>query len=89
MTSSIYLKTNKDYNNVFSESRKILKVWRSPEVSLSLPHLPPPDSFFSAGAETYYFKFQGGGILSGEAYAPPVLKQGGHMHTVPHSCARL
>ena len=63
MTSSI----KKDYNNVFSEYRKILKVGRSPEVSLSLPHLPPLTAF-SAGAETYYFKFQGG-ILSGGAYA--------------------
>ena len=25
-------------------------------MSWSLPHLPPPDSFFSAGTETYYFK---------------------------------
>ena len=30
--SSIYLKTNKDYNNVFSEDGKIIKVGRSPEV---------------------------------------------------------
>ena len=69
MRSSIYLKTNKDYNNVFLEDGKILKVGRSPEVSLSLPHLPPPSQLFSAGAETYYFKFE---------YA-----QVGHMHTLP------
>ena len=37
----------------------ILKVGRSREVSWILPHLPPPLTAFSAGAETYYFKFKG------------------------------
>ena len=59
MTSSIYLKTNKDYNNVFSEDVKILKVGRSPEVSFSLPHLLPLTAFFSWG-RNIQFKFQGG-----------------------------
>jgi hypothetical protein len=45
----LYLKTNEDYNNVFSEDVKILKVRKSPEVSLSLPHLPPLTAFFSWG----------------------------------------
>ena len=50
------------------------------------PICPPPWQLFSAGAETYYFKFRGG-ILTGGAYAPPVLKQGVHMHTMLHGCA--
>ena len=37
----------------------------------------PPDRFFSAGAETYYFKSQGG-ILTGVAYAPPVETGGAY-----------
>ena len=57
--SRLYLKINKDNNNVFLKDGKILKVGRSPEVPWSLPHLPPLTAF-SAGAETYYFKFQGG-----------------------------
>ena len=48
--ASVYLKANKDYNNEFWEDGKILKLWRSPEVSWRLPHLPPPpDSFFQQG----------------------------------------
>jgi hypothetical protein len=82
MTSSIYLKTNKDYDNVFSEDRKILKIGRSPEVALSLPYLPPLTAFFSWGRNILF-------QISGGAYAPPVLKQGLHMHTLPHGCARL
>ena len=89
MTSSIYLKANKVYNNVFSEDGKILKVGRSPKVSLSLPHLPPPpDSFFQLGQKHTISNFRGG-ILTGGAYASPVLKKGVHMHTLPHGCARL
>ena len=46
----------------------------------------PHDSFFQQGAETYYFKFQGGGgILTEGAYAPPVLKQKVHMLRTPLS----
>ena len=48
----------------------------------SLPHLPPLTAFFSWGRNILL-------QISGGAYAPPVLKQGGHMHTVPHGCARL
>ena len=48
----------------------------------------PPDSFFQQGQKHTISNFRGG-ILSGGAYAPPLLKQGGHMHTVPHGCARL
>ena len=48
----------------------------------------PPDSFFQLGHKHTISNFRGG-ISSGGAYAPPVLKQGGHMHTVPHGCARL
>ena len=58
MTCSIYLKTNKDYNNVFSEDGKILKVGRSPDVSLSLPHLPSLTTFFSWG-RNILFKISG------------------------------
>ena len=85
---SVYLKANKDYNNEFSEEGKILKVGRSPEVSWRMPHLPPPLTAFSAVAETYNLNFRGG-IRRGGAYTPPVLKQGVHMHTLPHHCARL
>ena len=46
------------------------------------------DSFFQLGQKYTISNFRGG-ILSGGAYAPPVLKQGAHMHTVPHGCARL
>ena len=53
----------------------------------SAPSAPPPGQFFSAGAETYYFKFQGGGILTGGEYAPPVFKQ--HMHPLPQNCAHF
>ena len=86
----------------YSDDGKILKVGRSPEVSWSLPHLPPPLTVFSAGAETYYFKFQGGGILTGGAYSqvghthrwgicPTCFETGGAyaMHPLPHGCARL
>jgi hypothetical protein len=59
MTSSIYLKKNKDYNNVFLEDGKILKVERSPEVPWSLPHLPPLTAFFSWG-RNILFKISGG-----------------------------
>ena len=31
--ASVYLTANKDYNNEFSDYRKILKLGRSPEVS--------------------------------------------------------
>ena len=48
----------------------------------------PPNSFFQQGQKHTISNFRGG-ILTGGAYAPPVLKQGGHMHTVPHGCARL
>ena len=57
-------------------------------MSWSLPHLPPPNSFFQQGQKHTISNFRGG-ILSGGAYAPPLLKQGGHMHTVPHGCAHL
>ena len=62
MTSSIYLKKNKDYNNVFLEDGKILKVGRSPEVPWSLPHLPPLTAFFSWGRNILF-------QISGGAYA--------------------
>ena len=56
---------------------------------MALPHLPPLTAFF-AGAETYYYKFKGGGgILRGGAYAASVLKQGVHMHPLPYGSARL
>ena len=58
-------------------------------MSWSLPHLPPPDSFFQQGQKHTISNFRGGHTHRGGAYAPPVLKQGGHMHTVPHGCARL
>jgi hypothetical protein len=58
-SASVYLKANKDYNNKFLEHGKILKVGRSPELSWRLLHLPSWQ-LFSAGAETYYFKFQVG-----------------------------
>ena len=64
--------------DLFGGRRKILNVGRSPEVSWCLPHLPPLTAFF---------KFQGG-ILRGGAYAPNVLKQGVHMHPLPHGSAR-
>ena len=51
-------------------------------MSWSLPHLPPLTAFFSRGRNILF-------QISGGAYAPPILKQGGHMHTVPHGCARL
>ena len=43
----------------------------------------PPDSFFSAGAETYYFKFQGGHTLRG-GICPPCFDTGGaYAHCAP------
>ena len=57
--ASVYLKGNKDYNKEILEDGKILKSGRLPEVSWCLPHLPTKTAF-SAGAETYYFKFQVG-----------------------------
>ena len=56
---------------VFSEYRKILKVRRSPKVSMSLPHLPPLTAFFSWGRNILF-------QISGGEYA-----QVGHMHTLP------
>ena len=88
MTSSIYLKTKKDYNNVFLEDGKILKVGRSPEVPWSLPHLPPLSAFFSWG-RNILFQISGGAYSQGGHMPPLFFKQGGHMHTVPHGCARL
>ena len=59
------------------EDGKILKVGRSQEVPWSLPHLPPPPwQLFQLGQKHTISNFRGG-ILSGGAYAPPVLKQGG------------
>jgi hypothetical protein len=57
----LYQKSIKDYNNVFSEDRKILKVGSLPEVSWSLPHLPPLTTFFSWG-RNILFQISGGGI---------------------------
>ena len=57
-------------------------------MSWRLPHLPPPLTDFSAGAETYYLNFRRG-ILRDGAYAPPVLKQGVNMHPLPHGSASL
>ena len=84
MTSLIYLKTNKDYNNKFSEDGKKLKVGRSPDVSLSLLHLPPPPltDFFSWGRNILY-------QISGRAYAqlglcPTFFETGGpYAHSAP------
>ena len=73
MISSIYLKKNKDYNNVFLQDGKILKVGRSLEVPWSLPRLPPLTAFFSWG-RNILFQISGGGICpscfeTGGAYA--------------------
>ena len=42
----------------------------------------PPYSFFQLGQKHTILNFRGG-------ICPPVLKQGVHMHTLPHGCARL
>ena len=86
MTSSIYLKTNKDYNNF--QVQENIKSWEVTGGVIESAPSAPPDSFFQLGQKHTILNFRGG-ILSGGAYAPPVLKQGGHMHTVPHGCARL
>ena len=61
--SRLYLKINKDNNNVFLEDGKILKVGRSPEEPWSLPHLPPLTAFFSWG-RNILFQISGGGAYS-------------------------
>ena len=55
---------------------------------MSAPSAPPPDSFFQQGQKHTISNLRGG-ILTGEAYAPPFLKQGVHMNTLPHGCARI
>ena len=57
-------KKKKDYNNVFLEDGKILKVGRSPEVPWSLPHLPPLTAFFSWGRNILFQIWNRGGICT-------------------------
>jgi hypothetical protein len=57
-------------------------------MSERLPHLPSPDSFFQQEQKHTISNFREG-ILRGGAYAPPVLKQGVHMHPLPYGSARL
>jgi hypothetical protein len=52
------------------------------------PSAHPWQLFFSRG-RNILFKISGRGILRGGAYAPPVLNQGVHMHSLPHGSARL
>ena len=83
MTSSIYLKKNMDYNNVFLEDGKILKVGRSPEVPWSLPHLPPVTAFFSWG-RNILFQISGGAYSQG-GHMPPLFwnRGGAYAHCAP------
>ena len=73
MTNSIYLKTNKDYNNVFSEDGKILKVWRC----LWVCPICPPWQLFQLGQKHTISNFRGGHMHRWSICPPLFWNRGG------------
>jgi len=83
MTSSIYLKTNKDYNNVFFGVQENIKNWEVTGGVIESAPSAPPDSFFQLGQKHTISNFRGGHTLRG-GICPTCFETGGaYAHCAP------